>query len=70
MKEQIKTIDFKDIKIFIGIDIHQKNWVITIRTRDTHLRTFSMDPSPEGLYLHLKENYPFACLHRIVHPNR
>jgi transposase len=54
------NLDFSGQKLFIGIDIHKKSWVVTIRTRDIELRTFSMNPVPKELTRHLKTNYPNA----------
>ena len=60
MYTQNKELDFKGQSIFIGIDVHLKNWTVTIRMKDLHLKTFSMDPSPELLYRHLIQHYPGA----------
>jgi transposase len=42
----------------IGIDVHKKNWVVTLRSDKMELRTFSIDPSPEALHSHMQRNYP------------
>ena len=54
MKEQKKPLDFRGIKLFIGIDIHLKQWTVTIRTSKLVLKIFSMNPSPQELFNYLK----------------
>ena len=49
---------FNGQKFFVSIDVHKKNWKITIRANHTELKTFSMNPSPEELIKFLTENYP------------
>lgn len=58
MKEQKKHLDFRGIKLFIGIDIHLKQWTVTIRTSKLVLKIFSMNPSPQELFNYLKRCYP------------
>ncbi|MFQ6084564.1 MAG: IS110 family transposase [Candidatus Aminicenantia bacterium] len=60
MNESKKTVDFNGLKLFIGIDVHRRQWTVTIRLRDLALNTFSMNPSPKELYNHLKRVYPNA----------
>ena len=56
---------FRGKKIFVGIDVHKKRWVITIRTYDLELKTFSMQPSAEELDRFLLDNYGGAQLHIV-----
>jgi transposase len=58
MSVNTKCADFKGEDFFVGIDTHKSNWKVTVRTRDVELKTFSADPSPEGLYNYMKRNYP------------
>lgn len=51
---------FENILLFIGIDVHKTKWVITIRTYDLELKTYTMKPSAEELERHLLANYPGA----------
>lgn len=57
---------FDNVLLFVGIDVHKTKWVITIRTYDLELKTFSMGPSAEELERFLIENYPGAN-YRIVY---
>ena len=50
MKTELgNTSFFENILLFIGIDVHKSKWVVTVRTYDLELKTFSMKPSAEEL---------------------
>ena len=51
---------FEKVLLFIGIDVHKSKWVVTVRTYDLELKTFSMEPSAEELEKFLLRNYPGA----------
>lgn len=57
MNEVIK-LSFTGQTFYIGIDVHKKRWVVTIRNNFMELKTFSMNPSPEELGGHMEQNYP------------
>ena len=59
------TISFKGQHIFIGLDVHKKNWKVTIRINKTQIKRFSMDPSPQQLSNHLRKNYPEGTYHCV-----
>jgi transposase len=56
---------YKGKRIFVGIDVHKKRWVVTVRTYDLELKTFSMQPSAEELERFLLDNYTGALLHIV-----
>ena len=60
------TSFFENILLFIGIDVHKSKWVVTVRTYDLELKTFSMKPSADELEKFLVKNYPGAQ-YRIVY---
>ena len=60
MKTQITTINFKDQRVYIGIDVHLKSWKVTIMVNGLEHRTFSQDPSAEVLANYLRKNFPGA----------
>lgn len=64
--EHTDTSFFEKVLLFIGIDVHKAKWVVTIRTYDLELKTFSMKPSAEELEKFLLKNYPGAEF-RIVY---
>lgn len=43
---------------FVGLDVHKKQWTVTIRTEGIALKTFSMNPSPQELGQYLARHYP------------
>ncbi len=36
---------FSGKDLFVGIDVHKIRWVVTVRTYDLELKTFSMSPA-------------------------
>lgn len=64
--EHSDTSFFENILLFIGIDVHKSKWVVTVRTYDLELKTFTMKPSAEELENFLLKNYPGAD-YRIVY---
>ncbi len=42
---------------YIGLDVHKKRWVVTIRAMNMELKTFSMNPSPKELSKFLRRNW-------------
>jgi transposase len=67
MKTELdNTSFFEKVLLFIGIDVHKAKWVVTVRTYDLELKTFSMKPSAEELENFLLKNYPGAD-YRIVY---
>lgn len=51
--------------IYVGIDVHKKRWVVSVRTYDLELKTFSMFPIAEELEKTLVNTYPGALLHIV-----
>jgi transposase len=58
MQKQNSKLNFKGQPFYIGLDVHLRNWAVTIRNNDLTLKTFSMDPRPDLLLSHLNRNYP------------
>ena len=58
MRQKNNKLDFSNQHFFIGIDVHKKNWKVTIRSGKIVLKTFSINPSPRELHNHMKRNYP------------
>jgi len=56
---------FSNKNLFVGIDVHKKRWVVTVRTYDLELKTYSMDPLAEELEKFLLDNYAGALLHIV-----
>ena len=56
---------FENKDIYVGIDVHKKRWVVTVRTYDLELKTFSMQAVAEQLEKFFVENYKDALLHIV-----
>ena len=60
MRKQYSTVSFKGQIIYVGIDVHKKQWAVAVQHCERVSETFTMDPAPEKLAEHLKRNYPDA----------
>ena len=60
-----KHIDFTGQDFFLGLDVHAKQWRVTIRHDGMELKAFSMDPSPSALARHMHQHYPGGCYHSV-----
>ncbi|MBU0560350.1 MAG: hypothetical protein ABIJ40_13345 [Bacteroidota bacterium] len=66
MKEE-KSVSgyFSGKDLYIGLDVHKKRWVVSVRTYDLELKTFSMDASAIELERFLVTNYEDALIHIV-----
>lgn len=60
MNNKNNKLDFTGQIIYIGLDIHKKNWVVSIIFQGILLKTMSFVPNPEQLVKYLHKNYPKA----------
>lgn len=58
MNTENKTLDFNNQTFFLGLDVHQKNWRVNIRSGKLQLKSYSMNPSPKELSEYMNKNYP------------
>lgn len=58
MLYKVNESDYSGQKIFIGIDVHLKEWKVTILLEETPFKTLSMDPSAHVLRTYLDRNFP------------
>lgn len=56
---------YENKELYVGVDVHKKRWVITVRSYDLELKTFSMDASAEELEKTLTITYPGALFHIV-----
>lgn len=65
MSQKITDADSQKQSLFIGIDVHKKQWHVSLFANKMFLKTFVMDPSPEQLSKTLMREYPnfayFSC---------
>lgn len=55
--------DFTGQDIFIGKDVHKKNWRVCIYVGDTEHKVMTMDPKPEILAGYVEKNFPNGNYH-------
>lgn len=53
-------LNFEGQTIYIGLDVHKKQWSVALITEGYWLKKFSMDPRVEDLTSYLKKHYPGA----------
>lgn len=58
--EQSNRISFKGQNIYVGIDVHLKQWSVTILSEATLLKQMTREADPDGLYQFLISHYPDA----------
>lgn len=59
-KETREVVSFKDHNINIGLDIHKKNWSVSIYVEQTFVKTFHQESEGSILLSHLQTNYPYG----------
>lgn len=52
--------DFTGQTIHVGMDVHLKNWNITLYHEQQYLRKFQQESNPQTLIKHLRSHYPNA----------
>jgi transposase len=66
MKEEKEVSGYFSGKdLYVGLDVHKKRWVVSVRTYDLELKTFSMDASAIELERFLVSNYEDALIHIV-----
>jgi transposase len=58
MKTKCSDVRFDGQDFNLGLDVHHKNWKVTIRTMGLEVKTMVMPPDPRKLYEHMTRNYP------------
>lgn len=51
---------YSKTNLYVGIDVHKKQWSVSIYTGQIHHRTFSQLPSPEVLRSYIESHFPGA----------
>lgn len=54
---------FDNQNIYVGLDVHKKQWTVSIYTEEFEHKTFVQPPSAEPLFNYLKRNFPGAHYH-------
>jgi len=63
MHPQRNRLDFTGQNVYVGFDVHKKNWRVSILMDNLFHKTFSQDPKPELLHQYLQKNFPGANYH-------
>lgn len=51
-------LDFRGQKITVGIDVHLKQWNVSVFVGKRHFKTFQQEPNAETLLKYLESNFP------------
>lgn len=54
----MRTLDFTDEPIYVGIDVHKKSWSVSIMLNGITHKTFSQPPKPDILNNYLRKHFP------------
>jgi transposase len=65
MRTQSNKINSTGQNLYIGFDVHKKDWRVTILTEKIAHKTFSQPPSPETLHSYLIKNFPGCTYHSV-----
>jgi len=64
MQSKIKQSNwFDNQNIYVGLDVHKKQWTVSIYTEEFEHKTFTQPPMAEALYSYLNRNFPGAHFH-------
>ena len=59
------AISFQGQHFYVGIDVHKKRWLLTVRQNGIRLRNESIDPSPEVVQRYLLNHFPGGTFHIV-----
>lgn len=65
MQTKVNENLFAGQSIYVGIDCHKKNWIVTIMGEHYEHKTMSQNPDPDILAAYLKRNFPGAAYHAV-----
>jgi transposase len=65
MKTKVSDVRFDGQEFCLGLDVHHKNWKVTIRTMGMEMKTMVMPPDPRRLHDHMRRNYPGGCYRSV-----
>jgi transposase len=65
MQTYIKKSDFSEYDIFVGLDVHKKNWMVSIMVDDILHKRYNQDANPVILANYLNKNFPNGRFHSV-----
>jgi transposase len=61
--KQISYLDFSNQHIYVGLDVHHKQWNVSIVSGNILLGRMSREPNTASLVKYLRTNYPGGEYH-------
>jgi transposase len=65
MREKISEKTFEGQSIYVGIDVHRKNWRVSVLTETLPYKTFSAPPESGKLNTFLRKHFPGATYYSV-----
>lgn len=65
MQQKINQNSFIGQSIFVGIDVHKKDWKVSVMADDMFCKSFACPPDPLSLTHYLTEHFPGADYHAV-----
>jgi len=65
MQMQFKELDFTGQNIYAGIDVHKKNWQVSVFSEELFHKTFNQPPKPEVLHGYLTKHFPNGTYYSV-----
>ncbi len=65
METKLSKLDFKDHQIYVGLDVHKKNWSVSIMVDDILHKRYSQDANPLTLVKYLTKHFPKGNYHSV-----
>jgi transposase len=58
METKRSDVRFDGQEFCLGLDVHHRDWKVTIRTMGTEVKTLVMPPDPRGVHVYMMRNFP------------
>lgn len=65
MQTQSNTLSFEGKNIYVGFDVHAKDWKVSIMVEKVFHKTFIQQPGAEALHKYLCSNFPYGIYHSV-----
>jgi len=65
MQKQRNKLNFEGQNIYVGIDVHNAHWTVTVLTEFNFHKKIHMEPSPEVLDKYLRTTFPNADYYSV-----
>lgn len=65
MHSQVRTFDFTGQNVYAGINVHKKNWRVSVYSEQLYHKSFHQPADPQALYHYLSKYFPNATYHSV-----